>query len=158
MRARQRLLTALFAISHGAYARLAKPGQAPWAETRASLLARAPGTLGHAIGRHLAAGGFALLPRLEDHDVFHVVTGIGVEAEDEVALQFLLAGNGKRSAYCLGVLLIGGLVFPELLPRFWAAWRRGAALAPFWHGLSGRRALPLLDWPLSAVRPRPRAA
>lgn len=157
MRPRQRLLTALFALSHGSYARLAKRGQAPWAETPESLLARPAGSLGRALGEHLRDGGFALLPRLEDHDVFHVVLGIGTSAEEEVELQWVLAGNGKRSAYCLGVLLLGTLVFPELLPCFLAAWRRGAALQPFWSGLAGRRALPMLGWPLGVVRPRRRA-
>jgi hypothetical protein len=151
---RQLLLTGLFNLSHGIYARMAKSDQAPWDETTESLLARPPGSLGRALGEHLRDGGFALLPRLEDHDVFHVVLGIGTSAEEEVELQWVLAGNGKRSLYCLGVLLMGSLVFPERLGRFLECWRRGAGLEPFWFGLSGRRVLPMLGWPVGVVVPR----
>lgn len=150
---RSRLLTALFELSAGPYAALAKGHVQPWRETTASLLARAPGTLGRAIGEHLDHGGFELLPRLEDHDVFHVVLGIGASAVDEVTLQYALAGNGKRSVYLVGVIVLGALVFPEALPRFVAAWRRGQSLVEFHHHLSGGGALPLLDWPLDVVRP-----
>lgn len=150
---RQLLLTGLFAVSHGVYARIAKRDQAPWDETTESLLARPAGTLGRALGEHLRDGGFALLPRLEDHDVFHVVLGIGTSAEEEVELQWVLAGNGKRSLYCVGVLVLGTVVFPERLPRFLGAWRRGAGLEPFWVGLAGRRVLPMLGWPLGVVLP-----
>ena len=150
---RSRLLTALFELSAGPYAALAKAHVQPWRETTATLMARAPGTLGRAIGEHLDEGGFALLPRLEDHDVFHVVMGIGASAVDEVALQYALAGNGKRSVYLVGVVILGAIVFPEALPQFVAAWRQGRTVVEFHQHLSGRGALPLLDWPLDVVRP-----
>ena len=151
---RHRLLTHLFGLSHAAYARLGKRHQAPWTLGTAELLAFPEGSLGHAVGRHLHAGGFELLPRLEDHDVFHVFTGIGASVVDEVALQWHLAGNGKRSAYCVGTAFLGTIVFPEQWRRFRAEWHRGAACAPYWRALSGRRALALLACPLAELRVR----
>ncbi len=149
---RQRFLTRLFATTHGLYARVGKRGQDPWALDTVRLLAFPVGSLGHAVGSHLREGGFDLLPRLEDHDVFHVVTGIGASVEEEVELQWQLAGNGKRSAYCVGTALLGAAVFPEEWARFRAAWRRGAEQVPFWRALSGRRALALLACPIEALR------
>lgn len=151
---RQSLLTRLFGLTHAAYTRFGKRCHAPWTIDTAHLLSFPDGSLGRAVGTHLRDGGFDLLPRLEDHDVFHVFTGIGASVEDEIALQWHLVGNGKRSVYGLGTALLGALVFPELWGRFRSEQRRGAACRPFWDSLSGRRALPLLACPLAELQRR----
>jgi len=141
------LLTTLFHLSARPYAAL-HPQRRPWGLTAAQLADFPPATLGHALGHHLLANGFELMPRLESHDVWHLLTGIGTDVVSEVALQFLLLGNGKRSLYLLGVVALGGLLFPEAWARFARACRRGQALRPF-HRLPVHS---LLTVPMARVR------
>jgi hypothetical protein len=125
------LATTIFAWTHGPYSAL-KRGPA-WDLTPLQLLAMPPGTLGHALGFYLCDNGFELMPRLESHDVCHLLTGVGTDVRSEVELQMLLLGNGKRSAYLLGAVVLGLVLFPEAIDRWIAAARRGAAAAPFWN-------------------------
>jgi hypothetical protein len=136
---RHALLTLLFEWTAAPYARWFKSGE-PWGLSAVQLTCWPEGTLGCALGHYLLAQGFELLPRLEHHDVVHLLTGVGTTVPEEVELQWLLAGNGKRSAYLLGVLLLGTLLLPEHLGRFGAAWARGRRL-PRLHGRDYRSML-----------------
>lgn len=138
---RAALLRRLFEGTHGLYA--ATRTREPWGLSTEDLCAFPAGTFGRALGEHLRARGFALMPRLEDHDAMHLITGVDTDEVSEVELQFVLGGNGKRSLYLIGTLILGSMVFPEHLPRFVRAWARGAA-TPCLHTLDVRA---MLDGP-----------
>lgn len=145
---RHALLVWLFELSARPYAALKR--KKPWGLTRDDLLAYPGGSLGLAIGWTLVENDFELMPKLESHDVLHVLTGTGTDVPSEVSLQFLMLGNGKRSLYLLGVVLLGALILPDQWGLFAAAWKRGRSLEPFHH----IDAKPLLREPLAEVRRR----
>lgn len=148
---RHHLLTWLFELTAAPYAAL-KRDRVPWDLTPVELQRFPAGSLGRALGEDLERKGFVLMPRLEVHDVCHLLTGVDIDVPGEIALQFLLFGNGKRSLYLFGVLFLGTLLFPEHLHTFLAARRRGQALAPF-YDVDYR---PLLARPLVEVLPQRR--
>jgi len=143
------LLTTLFELSARPYAALHRDRQA-WGLTAADLVAYPSGSLGEALGHHLHERGFELMPKLESHDVWHLLTGVGTDVVSEVALQYLLAGNGKRSPYLLAVVVLGGVVFPEAWAVFAAAFRRGRRLPAFHRWPVGR----WLHEPIADLRER----
>jgi len=70
-------------------------------------------SLGFYLGCFLLKYNFEPQPRLENHDVFHVLTNIGTSVPEEVAMQYYLLGNGKRSMYLLSVIFLGTLLYPD---------------------------------------------
>lgn len=118
----------------------------------------APGTLGHAVWKHMDDNGLQpnLLPvEVKDtgtyvrsryrktHDIWHVVTGYSTSIADELALQaFTLAQiNGPGSGLVLGIGMFHYVFFkPAQLPAVFEAMVEGY--------IRGQRAVPLLgvDW------------
>lgn len=86
-----------------------------WNITTADLLKYSEGSLGHALGRFLEKNKVEPLAHAEYHDVHHVLFDYEITFKDEVALQFFLRGNGKRSLASLGTS-IGAWI---LLPTSW---------------------------------------
>lgn len=99
--------------------------EAPWNISIKELLSYPSNTLGYHLGCFLLRHHFTPEPQLEDHDVFHVLTQTGITVPEEIAMQFYLFGNGKRSAYLYTVLCIGTLLFPDELSRFRKSYRKG---------------------------------
>ena len=91
----------------------------------------------YSLGFHLASfllkHSFEIQPKLESHDVFHVLTGTGISVPEEVSMQFFLLGNGKRSIYLFMVVLLGTLLYPDYLKRFLTAFRKGRKADAFHH-------------------------
>ncbi|MEO0603829.1 MAG: hypothetical protein AAF211_20500 [Myxococcota bacterium] len=148
-RLRSRLIEGLFTVSYALYARL-RP-RPRWGLRARQLAAFPAGTLGHALGSYLLERGFELIDGRESHDVFHLLTQIPNDAVSEVCLQWWLLGNGKRSPYLLGAVLLGAVVFPEHLTRFVREWQRGRRHAPV-HRIDWR---PRLGHPLPEFSSRP---
>ena len=73
------------------------------------------------------------MPKLENHDVFHVLAKIGIRMQDEIALQYWLLGNGKLSLYLIGTIFLGSLVFPEYWHSYGTAFLSGARKQAVWH-------------------------
>ena len=142
---RHALLTALFELTSGPYAALKR--KQPWNLSRAELQRFQPGSLGNVLGHYLELQDFELMPKLEVHDICHLLTGTPTDVPGEIALQFLLFGNGKRSAYLIGVLIVGSLLFPDRWSQFRAAFHQGSAL-PRFHDVDYQ---PLLHRPFSEV-------
>ena len=129
---RKKFLTALYQYSQRAYTTLCKSSP-EWGIRRKDLLQYDSTTLGYQLGSFLEEHQFELIPKVEQHDIYHVLTGYGISVEDEIALQYLCCGNGKRSLYLLGAILIGTLVLPEYIPHYLRAYSKGKRLRPFYQ-------------------------
>jgi len=128
---RKKFLTALYLHSQRLYTALFKSSTA-WGIRRADLLKYDPETLGYHLGCFLEENDFELIPKVEQHDIYHVLTGYGTAVEDEIALQYLCFGNGKRSLYLVGAILIGTLVLPEYFKHYSESYSKGKSLSPFY--------------------------
>lgn len=127
---RKKFLTALYQHSQKVYVTLFKSSQ-EWGIRREDLLRYDPSSLGYQLGRFLEEHQFELIPQVEQHDIYHVLTGYSIAVEDEVALQCLCFGNGKRSLYLVGAIVIGTLVLPEHVPHYLRSYMKGKRLRPF---------------------------
>lgn len=145
---RLRLMMVLYDGSSRLYAQLFKRHKKPWGIGKMAFLAYPPGTLGAALGVFYAHNGFDVMPKLENHDVFHVLTETGTAIQDEIAMQYLLLGNGKISLYLLAMIGIGTSLYPEHFRYFIQSFRKGKACQPF-HGLEFSH---LLEHPLSMLQ------
>ena len=133
MDSRKKFIAWLFDKSQRIYVRHFKKKKQPWGITVSQLLEMEANTFGNHLGVFLKGNGFALLPKVERHDAYHVLTGFGTKVEDEIALQFMCFGNGKRSPYLLGVLILGTLILPEYLPFYMKAYGLGKRSHSFHH-------------------------
>ncbi len=120
----------LFRWSYPVYGTIFKWKRPAWVWTKQQLGDFPTGSLGREVYKFLHNNGFDMLPKFEDHDVLHVLFGYGSHVVDEVRMQFCLFGNGKRSLYLFGVIIIGWLAFPECWHLFREAFRKGKELTP----------------------------
>lgn len=104
----------------------------PWPITSKELIRYPPESLGFHMGCFLLKYNFEIQPKLEDHDVFHVLTNTGVSVTEEIGMQYFLLGNGKRSAYQFAVIVIGTLFYPMHWKRFNTFYRRGKSAHQFY--------------------------
>ena len=114
---RKQLINWLFAISSRIYTRIYKNHE-PWAITKIELLTYPKESLAFHLGSFLDKNNFELIPKVERHDCYHVLTGYSTKVEDEIALQFLSLGNGKRSPYLYGAVILGTIILPDYLSYY----------------------------------------
>ena len=114
----------------------------PWNITTAQLVAMPANSFGHHLGILLQTNGFELIPKVERHDAYHLLTGYSTSVEDEIALQYCCFGNGKRTPYLLGVLAVGTLLLPEYVPKYIRAYYYGKSCNCF-HHFDFKKVLPL---------------
>ncbi len=100
------------------YTRWFKSNTEAWCHNRYSLKKFPPKTLGRALGDFLIKEDLELLPKLEDHDVLHVLFKYKTTVVDEARMQFFLLGNRKRSLYALCTAIISIIVVPEHIQDF----------------------------------------
>lgn len=100
------------------YVRWFKKKQQAWQQNNDSLLRYPEASLGKALGEFLVGNNFTLLPKLEDHDVLHVLLDYKTTLVGEIKMQFFLLGNRKRSVYALFTALVGLCLVPEKLKAF----------------------------------------
>lgn len=129
---RKQLIIRLFKNSQRIYTFLFKSNK-PWNIRKSQLLLLPKNTLGYALGTFLNSNGFELLPKVERHDAYHVVTGYSIKVEDEIALQYLCYGNGKRSLYLFGVIIVGTLLLPEYYKFYCRSYKIGKQANSFHH-------------------------
>jgi len=103
----------------------------PWPITSKELIRYPPESLGFHMGCFLLKYNFEIQPKLEDHDVFHVLTNTGITVTEEIGMQYFLLGNGKRSAYQFAVIVIGTLFYPMQWKCFNTFYRRGKSAHQF---------------------------
>lgn len=120
----------------------------PWNLTIKELYLYPEHSLGNQLGRFLSSNDFTLEDKLENHDVFHVLTKTGITVAEEISMQFYLLGNGKKSLYLFIVILLGTLLYPDQWYRFLDAYKKGRRAFPF-HQLDYKL---LLHYPLITLQ------
>ncbi len=130
---RKKIIITLFEKSQNMYTILFKKKKKPWNISKKELLNYPKGSLGKEIGLFLAKNNFEVLPKLERHDCYHLITGYGTEVQDEIALQYLCYGNGKKSLYLFGVIVVGTIILPDYFKYYITSYKKGKNLKPFYH-------------------------
>lgn len=131
-RLRKQLIELLFEYSQNVYTKLFKHHKA-WGITREQLLSYPEYTFGKHIGKFLDENGFELIAKVERHDAYHTLTGFGTKVEDEIALQCLCYGNGKRSLYLYGAVVLGITILPDYYNYYYQSYTMGKKANPFHH-------------------------
>ncbi len=121
----------MYENSQHQYRKYFKRTKRQWQFNEEQLLCFKEDSLGRILGEFYKKHGFRMIPKMENHDVYHLVTDYGTSMKEEIAMQYLLFGNGKRSAYLLGVMLLGSLVFPEYFKTYIRAYQKGKNMKPF---------------------------
>lgn len=136
---RKQLIIWLFEVSKTLYTSLFK-NHKPWGIYKAELLTYPDYSLGKHLGLFLEKNNFELIPKVERHDAYHVLTGYGTKVEDEIALQYLSLGNGKRSPYLYGSIVLGTLLLPDYFKYYLKSYRIGKSANTF-HSLDFKEML-----------------
>ena len=121
----------MYAITQKNYRRFFKKTKRQWQFSEKQLLSFQEDSLGRKLGEFYHKHGFRMIPKMENHDVYHLLTDYSTNIQDEIAMQYLLFGNGKRSAYLLGTLFLGTIVFPEYFKMYLKAYRKGKNMKAF---------------------------
>lgn len=143
---REKFIYWLFKHSQSVYVKFKK--QEAWSITRKELMEHPKDSLGYAIGCFLTKNDYQLMPKVENHDVFHVLLNYDTKVQDEVALQFVCFGNGKNSPYSFAALLAGIMLFPEHINYYIRSYRLGKNCNQFYQ-LEYKK---LLHYPLKELR------
>jgi hypothetical protein len=117
--------TWLETIAKPVYLRIAKRNKPAWGHSMDSLGRFQEGTLGKDMYYFLQHHALHLMPKCEDHDVFHVLFECQPCVEEEVRLQMILWGNGRKTAYTLLSVAIGWVLYPEHHAVFKAGYALG---------------------------------
>jgi ubiquinone biosynthesis protein Coq4 len=129
---RKQLIIWLFEHSQRVYTSFFK-GHESWNITKSDLLNLPQPTFGRHLGEFLDKNNFELIPKVERHDCYHVLCGYSTEVEDEIALQCLCYGNGKRSPYMYGAILLGVAILPDYYDYYFKSYKTGKRANPFHH-------------------------
>ena len=128
---RKQLINWLFLNSQRVYTHFKK--KEPWGLSTSSLLEFPKDSFGYHLGIFLNINSFELIPKVERHDAYHVLTGFDTKVEDEIALQYLCFGNGKRTPYLFAVLCLGTIILPDYLKYYLKAYKIGKMSNCFHH-------------------------
>lgn len=147
LQTRKKLIEWMFINSQKAYTNMFK-NHKPWGIYKKDLLQYPYGSLGMYLGEFLNKHSFELISKVERHDAYHVLTGYGINVEDEIALQCLCFGNGKRSIYLYGAVILGVLILPEYITYYQKSYKIGKQSNTF-HCFDFKK---LLHTPLNDLR------
>jgi ubiquinone biosynthesis protein Coq4 len=103
----------------------------PWEIDKDELLQYPVDSLGFGLGNFFDKNHFDIQPKLEDHDIIHVLTNTGISVADEIGMQYYLLGNGKRSLYLFMVILSGTPFYLRNINYFFQQYKRGKQALPF---------------------------
>lgn len=132
MKYRKQFIAWLFAKSGKLYGNLFV-NRKPWGIKKAELADYPEHSFGKHLGNFLYENNFELIPKGERHDAYHTLTGYNTKVEDEIALQYLCIGNGKRSLYAIGAAFVGSIVLPEYYEYYFKSFRIGKNANAFYH-------------------------
>lgn len=122
----------MYEISKKPYQRFFKKGNA-WDININQLIQLPNDSLGFHLGCFLLKYNFEIQPKLEDHDIIHVLTNTGISVVEEIGMQYYLLGNGKRSLYLWMVILSGTLFYPTRFSYFKQQYLRGKQAQEFYE-------------------------
>lgn len=137
----------MYEISKKPYQRFFKKGKA-WDINVNQLIQLPSDSLGFHLVCFLLKYNFEIQPKLEDHDIIHVLTNTGISVVEEIGMQYYLLGNGKRSLYLWMVILSGTLFYPTRFSYFKQQYQRGKAA----HKFYGLDFLNMLTIPISNIQ------
>jgi hypothetical protein len=126
------IIEQMYELSKKPYQKLFKNNK-PWLITKQELLTMQQETLGFHLGCFLLKHNFSIQPQLEEHDVFHVLTNTNVSVQNEIAMQYYLFGNGKRSLYLFMVMISGLCFYPFSFKYFIKELKRGQQAHQFYQ-------------------------
>ncbi|MCW1149060.1 hypothetical protein [Flavobacterium lacisediminis] len=137
----------MYELSKKPYQKFFKKGKA-W-EVKVNQLIQLPNdSLGFHLGCFLLKYNFEIQPKLEDHDIIHVLTNTGISVVEEIGMQYYLFGNGKRSLYLIMVIVSGTLFYPTRFSYFKQQYKRGKTA----HEFYGLDFLNMLSIPLTHIQ------
>ena len=148
MNGREKFCAWLFAMSEKPYRFFFKRKMKAWGLNSDDLLKFPPKSLGHATGQFLKRNQFELLDKLESHDVHHVLLGMKTSVKEEIGMQFILFGNGKRSFYLYATMTLGFILQAEHYKYFKFCYQKGKKLKSF----TVLKLRELLSEPLEEIR------
>lgn len=129
---RLKIMLFLYNSSSKIYAEVFKINKTAWNISKDEFLRFSDGSLGKALGEFYINNGFDVMPKLENHDVFHILTETDTTIESEIAMKYLLLGNGKLSLYLVAMLVIGGLLYPEHYKYYYKSFQKGKGYKQFY--------------------------
>jgi ubiquinone biosynthesis protein Coq4 len=121
---KDQLIEKMYEWSKKPYQRFFK-NKIAWEISKQELLSYSNETLGYHLGQFLQKNNFDIQPKLEDHDIIHVLTNTGISVREEIGMQYYLLGNGKNSLYLYLVILAGTLFYPTHINYFIKEFRKG---------------------------------
>jgi ubiquinone biosynthesis protein Coq4 len=122
----------MYELSKKPYQRFIKKNKA-WEVSIKQLITMPNESLGFHLGCFLIKYNFEIQPKLEDHDVIHVLTNTGISVTDEIGMQYYLYGNGKRSLYLYMVIISGTCFYPTQINNFIKQYKRGKETHKFYY-------------------------
>ena len=128
---RENILVFLFEISKPIYRKLFKAKQKAWRTQCKDLAQFEEGSLGKDLYYFLSKNNFEIEPKLESHDVGHVLLGYETDVKNEICMQFFYLGSGKKSVYSLLTTVLGYLFLPEVYKDYHKAFRYGKTAINF---------------------------
>ena len=123
----------LYNWSNKLYAKYFKKNKTAWGLNVEDFKLFPVDSLGYSLGIFYSSNGFNVMPKLENHDVFHVITQTGTAIHEEIAMQYLLMGNGKCSLYMYAMIIIGTVIYPEFIRYYMFSYQKGKSLNTFHH-------------------------
>lgn len=118
------IIEKLYEMSKKPYQKFFKKNK-PWEIEIKNLIQFKEETLGFHLGCFLMKYNFQMQPKLEDHDIIHVLTNTGISVIEEIGMQYYLLGNGKKSAYQFMVIILGTIFYPTQFKTFYNFYTRG---------------------------------
>jgi ubiquinone biosynthesis protein Coq4 len=122
----------LYELSKKPYQKYFKKNKS-WTITTQELIVLPQNSLGFHLYCFLTKHHFELQPKLENHDVYHVLTNIGTTVPEEISMQYYLWGNGKKSLYLFLVICTGTLFYSSHLKTFLKEFKRGKTSLQFFQ-------------------------
>ena len=114
------------------YRRFFKRKKREWGFSTEQLMAFEKDSLGRKLGEFYLQHGLSMIPKMENHDVHHLITDYSTRFEEEIAMQFLLLGNGKLNAHLLAAIGLGSIFLPEYFPMYYKAYKKGKQMRAFY--------------------------
>jgi ubiquinone biosynthesis protein Coq4 len=103
----------------------------PWKVSISDFINLPEESLGFHLGCFLLKYNLEPQPKLEEHDIYHVLTNTGVLVNNEINMQFYLLGNGKKSAFVFMVIATELLFYPFRIKTYIESYKKENKLINF---------------------------